>query len=52
MGADTNLDAILTEVGEFGVFQVFTYLLLCIPSAISATYVVNYMFSANTLDYR
>lgn len=52
MNANTELDAVLTEVGEFGLFQVVTYLLICIPSALSATYVVNYMVSANTLVYR
>lgn len=52
MSADSNLDAILTEVGDFGKFQVITYLLICIPCAFSATMVVNYMFAANTLDYR
>lgn len=49
---DTNLDTILTEVGAFGLFQVVTYLLICIPSALSASYQVSYMFSANTLEYR
>lgn len=52
MSTESNLDAVLTEVGEFGLFQVITYLLICIPSALSATYVVNYMVSANTLEYR
>lgn len=52
MSDNQNLDAVLTEVGEFGLFQVITYLLLCIPSAFSATHVVNYMVSANTLVYR
>ncbi|XP_055299839.1 organic cation transporter protein-like [Sitodiplosis mosellana] len=52
MSANSNLDAVLTEVGEFGLFQVITYMLICIPSALSATYVVNYMVSANTLIYR
>lgn len=48
-----NIDSILTEEGEFGKFQVITYyLLICIPNIISATYGVNYMISANTLDYR
>lgn len=48
----TELDTILTEVGEFGLYQVIIYFLLCIPSALSATFVVNYMFSANPLNYR
>lgn len=52
ISANSNLDGILNEVGEFGLFQVVTYLLICIPSALSATIVVNYMISANTLEYR
>lgn len=52
MSSDSTVDAILTEVGEFGLFQAFTYFMICIPSALSATYVVNYMVSANPLDYR
>lgn len=52
MSADSNLDVILTEVGEFGLFQIVSYLLICIPSALSATYVVNYMISASSLEYR
>lgn len=51
-GADSSFDVILNEVGQFGVYQVVTYLLICIPNILSATYAVNYMFSANTLDYR
>lgn len=52
ISADSNLDRILTEVGEFGVYQVIAYFLISIPSALSATFVVNYMISANTLKYR
>lgn len=52
MSDNNNLDAILTEVGEFGLYQVVTYILICIPNILSATYVVNYMISANTLNYR
>lgn len=56
MGVDTNgdsnLDAILTEVGGFGLFQIITYALICIPNIISAATYVNFMLSATTLDYR
>lgn len=50
--SDSNIDVIFTEVGAFGLFQIVTYLLISIPNIISATYVVNYIISANTLDYR
>lgn len=49
---DSNLDKILTEVGGFGLFQIVTYILVCIPNILAATYEVNYMITANTLDYR
>lgn len=49
---DTDLETVLTEVGAFGLYQVIIYFMICIPSTLSATYQVNYMFSANTLEYR
>lgn len=52
MSADLDLETILTEVGEFGLFQIVSYILICIPSALSATYVVNFMISASSLEYR
>lgn len=52
MSADSSLDTILTEVGGFGLFQIFAFALVCIPTILTATYEVNYMISANTLDYR
>lgn len=50
--AESDLDTIFAEVGEFGIYQIAIYMLICIPNALSATFVVNYMFTANTLDYR
>lgn len=52
MSADSDLESILAEVGEFGLFQIVSYILICIPSALSATYVVNFMISASSLEYR
>lgn len=51
-GANNNLDIIFAEVGEFGVFQVVPLILICIPSLVSASYVVNYIFTTNKLVYR
>lgn len=50
--SENNIDFLFTEIGEFSVFQLITYLLICIPNAISATYVVGYIFTSSTLDYR
>lgn len=49
---DANLDSILTEVGEFGIFQILTYSLICIPIVLSSAYGVNFMISADRLEYR
>lgn len=51
-GVVNNLDTIFTEIGEFGAFQKISILLICIPSLLSASYVVNYIIATNTLDYR
>lgn len=50
--SDFNLDTVLTEVGAFGLFQVVSYALIFIPCTLSAAYQINYMFTANELDYR
>lgn len=50
--SDSSLDDVLTEVGDFGFFQVYTFVLICLINFISAFSVVNYMISANPLDYR
>lgn len=51
-GVDNNLDAVFTEIGEFGAFQIVSILLICLPSLLSASYIVNFIFAADTLDYR
>lgn len=47
-----GIDFLFTEIGEFGMYQVITYTLLCIPNAMMAMYVVSFVFTANALDYR
>lgn len=49
---DNTLDFIFNEIGEFSWFQIITYVLICIPNAITAPYIVGYMFTANPLEYR
>lgn len=49
---NNNLEQIFSEVGEFGTFQIVSLILICLPSIFSASYVVNYIFTAKTLDYR
>lgn len=52
IAANSDLDIVFAEVGEFGIYQIALFMLMCIPNALSATFVMNYMFTANTLDYR
>lgn len=47
-----DLDEIFVEIGEFGPHQIVTILLLCVLNILSGASAVNYIISANTLDYR
>lgn len=52
IAARSNLDAILSEVGEFKLRQIIQFFLICIPNILSAAFLMSYVFTANTLDYR
>ncbi|XP_065352741.1 organic cation transporter protein [Cloeon dipterum] len=47
-----ELDTVLTELGEFGRFQAFTYLLICLPVFFSAANSLTYVFTAGVPPYR
>lgn len=47
-----DLDDVFVDIREFGPHQMVTTLLLCALNILSGASVVNYMISANTLDYR
>lgn len=47
-----SMDVVFAEIGDFGVFQIVNIILICIPSILSATYMVNYVFAADSLNYR
>lgn len=47
-----SLDVVFSEIGEFTYLQVARYILLCIPNAIAGMYVLTYVFTAISLDYR
>lgn len=49
---EPDLDAVIEEVGEFGKYQIGNFLLICIPVALSSTLLLNFFFTAATLDYR
>lgn len=58
MGADTkgkqdaDIDFVLTEIGNFGRYQIMNYALISIPVGLMACYVVGFVFTAAPLDYR
>ncbi|XP_013197795.1 organic cation transporter protein [Amyelois transitella] len=47
-----DLDAILTELGQFGRYQVYTYCYILLPILFSSVYNGQYIFAASDLDYR
>lgn len=47
-----NLDGILMQLGQFGKFQLFNYMLIIIPVIFAACNNGNYIFSAGDLEYR
>lgn len=51
--SDVNiLDAILVRIGEFGRYQMFNYILLCIPMIFNAFQSISYVFTASPVVYR
>ena len=49
---DADIDFVLTEIGNFGRFQIFNYILIALPVALCACHIVTYVFTASPLDYR
>ncbi|EDW44438.1 GM22419 [Drosophila sechellia] len=49
---ENQLDAIIVEIGQFGRFQVFNYLLLCLPIICNAFYSISYVFTAGDVPHR
>lgn len=47
-----NLDNIFAEIGDLGIYQITSYILIFIPNVLSSSFVVSYMFAAKSLDYR
>lgn len=52
IGDDSSLDQIFSEVGEFGLFQIATYLLISIPCILTSGFDINYIVTTQTLHYR
>lgn len=47
-----NLDNTLSDIGEFGPYQIISFVLLFIIKVLAGQNFINYMITANTLDYR
>lgn len=47
-----NLDDTLSNIGEFGPYQIISFVLLFIIKVLAGQNFINYMITANTLDYR
>lgn len=47
-----TLDFILTQIGQFGRFQMFIFALICIPMMFHAIFSVTYVFTASPVIYR
>lgn len=49
---DNSLDAILVRIGQFGRYQMFNYVLLCVPMLFNAFFSISYVFTASTVVQR
>ncbi|KAJ8967441.1 hypothetical protein NQ314_002889 [Rhamnusium bicolor] len=49
---DASLDAILVQVGDFGKYQIYVFILVCIPVILHSAVHVAYVFTAMDLNYR
>ncbi|CAH2010494.1 unnamed protein product [Acanthoscelides obtectus] len=51
-GHHMDFDDILVELGEMGRYQVFLYILICLPVLFAASNSLSYVFTAGVPDYR
>ncbi|KAI8037786.1 hypothetical protein M5D96_009287 [Drosophila gunungcola] len=49
---ESQLDAIIIGIGQFGRFQIFNYLLLCLPIICNAFYSISFVFTAGEVLHR
>lgn len=52
MAEEWSLDSFLTEIGQFGNYQIKNYLLLSIPMTFNAIFSLTYIFTAGSVSYR
>lgn len=49
---DVDLDGVLQEIGQFGLFQMKQYGLMVLPIIFNALFTLSYIFTAGNLEYR
>lgn len=49
---DDNLELVFSEIGGFGIYQIYLLILLCIPCTMSSFFMDHFLFASATLDYR
>lgn len=47
-----SLEAALSQLGPFGLYQKYVLIMLCIPNLFSAMYSLNYVFVADQVPFR
>lgn len=47
-----DLDAIFIEIGDFGLFQICIYALICMPVVLISWFTFEFVFTAGGLEYR
>jgi OCT family organic cation transporter-like MFS transporter 4/5 len=52
MGASQEFDTILSELGDFGIYQIKNYALLSLPVLFAAAFTVSYVFTAGVVPHR
>lgn len=52
MANELDLESILSDLGEFGKFQVFIYSLTILPILLISCFGLSYIFTAGQLEYR
>ncbi len=50
--SELDLEAIFTDLGEFGKFQIYIYSLTILPILLISCLALTYIFTAGQLEYR
>lgn len=50
--SDHDLDYVLSDVGEFGIYQIGQCIAMILPIVLSSTYAVDYIVTSSVDEYR